>query len=44
MPSPLGTIGSSHYLGHDDIPKATDDNDISIHTMEEMEKDESLHR
>jgi hypothetical protein len=38
-----GTTGSSHYLAHDDVPKATDGNDISIHTTEEMEKYESLH-
>jgi hypothetical protein len=42
IPSPHGTAGSSRYLAHDDIPAATDDNDICIHTTEEMEKDESL--
>jgi hypothetical protein len=42
MPSLHGTAGSSHYLTHDDIPKATDGNDISIRTTEEMEKYESL--
>jgi hypothetical protein len=36
-------MGSSHYLAHDDILEATDDDDISIHTIEEMEKYESLH-
>jgi hypothetical protein len=30
------------YLAHDDIPVATDGDDISIHTSEEMEKYESL--
>jgi predicted glycosyltransferase len=40
---PHGTTGSSRYLAHDDIPKATDDDDISIRTAEEMEKYESLH-
>jgi hypothetical protein len=33
----------SHYLSHDDVPKATNSNDISICTTEEMEKYESLH-
>jgi hypothetical protein len=42
MPSPQKTTGSSHYLAHDDILEATDGNDISIHTTEEMEKYESL--
>jgi hypothetical protein len=37
-------VGLSHYLAHDDVPKATDGNDISIHTTEEMEKYESLRR
>jgi hypothetical protein len=44
VPSLHGTVGSSHYLAHNDIPKATDDDDISIHTTEEMEKNESLRR
>jgi hypothetical protein len=35
-------MGSSRYLAHDDVPSATDDDDISIHTTEEMEKYESL--
>jgi hypothetical protein len=43
VPLPHGTTGSSRYLAHDDIPKATDDDDISIRTAEEMEKYESLH-
>jgi hypothetical protein len=30
------------YLAHDDVLEATDDNDISVHTTEEMEKYESL--
>jgi hypothetical protein len=42
MPSPHGTAGSSRYLAHDDIPTATDGNDISIRTTVEMEKYESL--
>jgi hypothetical protein len=42
MPSPHGTTGSSRYLAHDDIPEATDSDDISICTNEEMEKYESL--
>jgi hypothetical protein len=36
-------MGSSYYLAHDDIPEATDDNDISIYTTLEMEKYESLY-
>jgi hypothetical protein len=42
VPSPHGTAGLSYYLVHDDIPKATDSDDISIRTTEEMEKYESL--
>jgi hypothetical protein len=40
---PHGTIGSSHYLAHDDIPESTDGDDISIRTTEEREKYESLY-
>jgi hypothetical protein len=29
---------------HDDVPMATNDDDISIHSVEEMEKYESLHQ
>jgi hypothetical protein len=43
MPSLHGTARSSHYLSHDDIPAATDGDDISIRTTEEMEKYEFLH-
>jgi hypothetical protein len=43
MPSPHGTAVSSHYLTHDDVPEATNNDDISIRTTEEMEKYESLH-
>jgi hypothetical protein len=43
MPSPHGTVESSRYLAHDDVPEATNDDDISFHTTEEMEKFESLH-
>jgi hypothetical protein len=42
MPSPHGTTGSIHYLAHNDVPEATDGNNISIHTIEEREKYESL--
>jgi hypothetical protein len=35
MPSSHGTTGSSRYLAHDDVPKATDDDNISIGTTEE---------
>jgi hypothetical protein len=44
VPSPHETAGSSHYLAHDDISEATDGDDISIRTIEEMEKYESLRR
>jgi hypothetical protein len=37
------TTGSSCYLADDDVPAATDGDDISIRTTEEMEKYESLH-
>jgi hypothetical protein len=43
MPSPHGTIGSSRYLTHDDVPEATNSDNISICTTEEMEKYESLY-
>jgi hypothetical protein len=42
MPSLHETGGSICYLAHDDIPMATDGDDISIHSTEEMEKYESL--
>jgi hypothetical protein len=42
VPSPCGTAGLSRYLAHDDVPKAMNSDDISIHTTEEMEKYESL--
>jgi hypothetical protein len=44
VPSPHGTVGSSHYLAHNDVPEATDGDDISIRTTKEMEKYESLRR
>jgi hypothetical protein len=44
MPSPHGTVGSSRYLEHDDVPEATDGDDISIRTTEETGKYESLCR
>jgi hypothetical protein len=34
--------GAIHYLAHDDIPMATNGDDISIRSTEEMEKYESL--
>jgi hypothetical protein len=43
VPSPHGTAGSSHFLAHDDIPEATNNDDIPIYTTTEMEKYESLH-
>jgi hypothetical protein len=42
MPSPHETVGSSRYLAHDDVPATRDGDDISICTIEEMEKYESL--
>jgi hypothetical protein len=44
MPSLHETVGSSHYLAHDDVPEAMNGDDISIHTTKEMEKYESLRR
>jgi hypothetical protein len=44
MSSPHGTVGSSRYHTHDDVPSPMDGDDISICTTEEMEKYESLHR
>jgi hypothetical protein len=44
VPSPHETGGGSIcYPAHDDVPMATDGDDISIHTTVEMEKYESLH-
>jgi hypothetical protein len=43
VPSLHGTVGSSHYLAHDDVLAAMDGDDISIRTTKEMEKYESLH-
>jgi hypothetical protein len=43
VPSPHGTAGSSRYLAHNDVPETTDGDDISIRTIEVMEKYESLH-
>jgi hypothetical protein len=37
-------MGLSRYLAYDDVPAATDGNDISIRTTEEMEKYESFLR
>jgi hypothetical protein len=42
MPLLHRTVGLSRYLTHDDVPEATDGDDISICTTEEMEKYESL--
>jgi hypothetical protein len=44
MPLPHGIAGSSYYLAHDDVPAATDGDDISIRTTKEMEKYEFLRR
>jgi hypothetical protein len=41
VPLPHGITGSSHYLANDDVPAATDGDDISIRTTEEMETYES---
>jgi cytidylate kinase len=43
MPLLHGTTRSSRYLAHDDVPEATDGDDISIRTTKEMEKYESLY-
>jgi hypothetical protein len=42
VPSPHGTEGSSRYLAYDNVPEATDGDDVFICTTEEMEKYESL--
>jgi hypothetical protein len=42
VPSPHRTVGSSRYPAHNDVPKATNDDNTSIHTTKEMEKYESL--
>jgi hypothetical protein len=42
LPSLHGTVGSSHYLAHNDVPEATNGDYVSIHTTEEMNKYESL--
>jgi hypothetical protein len=42
VPLPHETGGSIHYLAHDDIPMATNSDDISICSTVEMEKYESL--
>jgi hypothetical protein len=44
VPSRHGSTGSSRYLTHDDVLEATDGVDISICTIEVIEKYESLHR
>jgi hypothetical protein len=36
--------GLIRYLADDDVPMATDGDNISIHSTEEMEKYESLHQ
>jgi hypothetical protein len=43
MPSLHGAVGLSRYLAHNDVPEATDGDDISIRTTKEMENYESLH-
>jgi hypothetical protein len=44
MSSPHEIEGSIFYLAHDDVPMATDGDDIRIRSTEEMEKYESLHQ
>jgi hypothetical protein len=44
MPSTHETVGSIRYLPYDDVPMATDGDDISTRSTEEMEKYESLHQ
>jgi hypothetical protein len=41
VPSPHETGGFIRYLAYDDVPMATDSDDISIRSTEEMEKYES---
>jgi hypothetical protein len=43
VPSPHETEGPILYLAHNDVPMATDGNDISVRSTKEMEKYESLH-
>jgi hypothetical protein len=43
VPSPHEIGGSIHYPAHDDIPVATDGDDISIRTTTKLEKYKSLH-
>jgi hypothetical protein len=42
MPLPHEIGGLIRYLAHDDVPMATDGDDISIRSTEEMDKYESL--
>jgi hypothetical protein len=42
VPSPHEIGGSFHYLAHDDVPMATDGDDISIRSTKDTEKYESL--
>jgi hypothetical protein len=44
VPSPHETGGSIRYLAHDDVPMATDGDDVSICSTEEMDKYDSLHQ
>jgi hypothetical protein len=44
VPSPHETEVSIRYLTHDAVPMATDGDNISICSTEEMEKYESLHQ
>jgi hypothetical protein len=44
MPSLHEAGGSICYLAHNDVPMATDGDDIFIHSTEEMEKYESLRK
>jgi hypothetical protein len=44
MPSTHETVGSIRYLPYDDVPMATDGDDISTRSTKEMEKYESLHQ
>jgi hypothetical protein len=43
VPSSHEIGGSIRYPAHDDVPMATDGDDISTHTTTEMEKYKSLH-
>jgi hypothetical protein len=44
VPPPHETGGSIHYLAHNDVPMATDGDDISIHSTEMEMYESPCHR